>query len=81
VSVAAPPVHHSDSRHVTSITQGAIGGHRAVPWLVALLLLGCGGDHRTPVVLYSPHGRDQLTLLERECERGRPDIDVRWVDM
>ena len=22
MSVAAPPVHHSDSRHVTSITQG-----------------------------------------------------------
>jgi iron(III) transport system substrate-binding protein len=32
-------------------------------------------------VLYSPHGRDQLTLLEREFERRRPDIDVRWLDM
>ena len=33
------------------------------------------------MVLYSPHGRDQLTLLEREFERRRPDIDVRWLDM
>jgi iron(III) transport system substrate-binding protein len=33
------------------------------------------------VVLYSPHGRDQLTLLEKAFERRRPDIDVRWLDM
>jgi iron(III) transport system substrate-binding protein len=50
---------------------------------VALLLalVACHGDGRTPVVLYSPHGRDQLTLLERAFEAGRPDIDVRWLDM
>ncbi|HEX2249454.1 MAG TPA: extracellular solute-binding protein [Gemmatimonadales bacterium] len=33
------------------------------------------------MVLYSPHGRDQLELLERDFERRRPDIDVRWLDM
>jgi len=33
------------------------------------------------VVLYSPHGRDQLSLLERDFETRRPDIDVRWLDM
>jgi iron(III) transport system substrate-binding protein len=31
--------------------------------------------------LYSPHGRDQLTLLEREFERRHPEVDVRWLDM
>jgi iron(III) transport system substrate-binding protein len=41
----------------------------------------CSSDHRTPLVLYSPHGRDQLELLERDFERRRPDIDVRWLDM
>jgi iron(III) transport system substrate-binding protein len=46
-----------------------------------LLVVGCGGDRRTPLLLYSPHGRDQLTLLEHEFERRRPDIDVRWLDM
>lgn len=46
-----------------------------------LVLGGCGGDGRTPVVVYSPHGRDQLTLLEQEFERRRPDVDVRWLDM
>jgi iron(III) transport system substrate-binding protein len=44
-------------------------------------LSGCHRDTRTPVVLYSPHGRDQLELLERDFERRRPDIDVRWLDM
>lgn len=43
--------------------------------------LACLPDGRTAVVVYSPHGRDQLTLLEHAFERERPDIDVRWLDM
>jgi iron(III) transport system substrate-binding protein len=54
---------------------------RALRGLVALALVACGDDGRTPVVLYSPHGRDQLTLLEQAFEAQRPDIDVRWLDM
>jgi iron(III) transport system substrate-binding protein len=46
-----------------------------------LVATACSSDTRTPVVLYSPHGRDQLTLLEHAFERHRPDIDVRWLDM
>jgi iron(III) transport system substrate-binding protein len=52
-----------------------------VSLLTWLVLLGCDADGRTPLLLYSPHGRDQLTLLEREFERLRPDVDVRWLDM
>ena len=48
--------------------------------LAAALLAGCG-DGRTPVVVYSPHGRDQLVLLEHAFERQHPGIDVRWLDM
>ena len=48
---------------------------------MAVTLAGCHDDGRTPVVLYSPHGRDQLTLLEKAFEAERPDIDVRWLDM
>jgi iron(III) transport system substrate-binding protein len=51
---------------------------------VLAVLIGataCGRDTRTPVVVYSPHGRDQLKLLETAFERWRPDIDVRWLDM
>jgi len=50
-------------------------------YLLLLWIAACGNDGRTPVVLYSPHGRDQLSLLERDFEARRPDIDVRWLDM
>jgi iron(III) transport system substrate-binding protein len=49
--------------------------------LFVLIAAGCSGDSRTPLVLYSPHGRDQLVLLEHDFEAKHPDIDVRWLDM
>jgi iron(III) transport system substrate-binding protein len=49
--------------------------------LLALLSAACQGDGRTPLVVYSPHGRDLLTLLERRFEQLHPDVDVRWLDM
>ncbi len=49
-------------------------------WCV-VLLMGCSRDHRTPLVVYSPHGRDLLTLFEHRFEALHPDIDVRWLDM
>lgn len=61
-----------------------------LPWLVLGLLAGllatlvsltgCG-DGRTPLVVYSPHGRDLLQLLEEAFEAENPDVDVRWLDM
>jgi len=61
------------------------GGSCGLSALTALTALtafsACSTDHRTPIVLYSPHGRDQLQLLERDFERQRADIDVRWLDM
>src|SRR6266513_5961789 len=52
-------------------------------WLVGLMvvLVGCSRDHRTPLVIYSPHGRDLLTLFEHRFEAAHPDVDVRWLDM
>jgi iron(III) transport system substrate-binding protein len=52
-----------------------------LPAALSFLLAACAADPRTPLLLYSPHGRDQLTLLEHEFERRRPDVDVRWLDM
>jgi iron(III) transport system substrate-binding protein len=49
--------------------------------LVLLFMLGCRDDGRTPVVLYSPHGRDLLELFERTYEAAHPAVDVRWLDM
>jgi len=54
--------------------------HRSLLTLCAFLL-ACGRDHRTPVLVYSPHGRDQLLLLEHAFEQERPDIDIRWLDL
>ncbi|HEY3203808.1 MAG TPA: extracellular solute-binding protein [Thermoanaerobaculia bacterium] len=44
-------------------------------------LASCRRDSRTPLVIYSPHGRDLLTLIEQEFERTHPNVDVRWLDM
>ncbi len=49
--------------------------------LLLLLVTACSRDHRTPLVVYSPHGRDLLTLFEHRFEALHPDIDVRWLDM
>jgi len=50
---------------------------------VALLALAaaCTRDHRTPLIIYSPHGRDLLTLFQQRFEQLHPDVVVRWLDM
>lgn len=46
-----------------------------------LVLSGCtGGDGRTPLVIYSPHGPDLLRAFEERFEAMRPDVDVQWID-
>jgi iron(III) transport system substrate-binding protein len=58
---------------------------RIPPLLTGALLLAaglsCTGDGRTPLVVYSPHGRDLLTLTEQRFEARHPNVDVRWLDM
>lgn len=51
---------------------------------LALVLLGpllACGDGRRELLVYSPHGRDQLEHFERAFESENPEIDVLWVDM
>jgi len=43
--------------------------------------VGCFDDGRTPIVVYSPHGRDLLALFEERYEAAHPEHDVRWLDM
>ena len=47
--------------------------------LALTALLAACDDGRTPLVLYSPHGRDLLELVEKTYEAAHPDIDVRWL--
>lgn len=49
--------------------------------LAAVLLAGCGGPRRTPIVVYSPHGKEMLSAFEREYESRFPGDDVQWLDM
>src|SRR2546422_1639743 len=48
----------------------------------AILLAACAtSSGPTPLVVYSTHGRDQLTAMEKAFEAANADIDVRWLDM
>lgn len=50
--------------------------------VLGLALSSCGGgDERGALYLYSPHGRDLLTLVEQRYEALHPELDVRWLDM
>ncbi|HEX6202168.1 MAG TPA: extracellular solute-binding protein [Thermoanaerobaculia bacterium] len=40
----------------------------------------CGGGADT-LVLYSPHGRELLAVVEEAYEAKHPGLDVRWLDM
>ena len=42
---------------------------------------GCGGDGRTVLTVYSPHGKDLLAAYETEFEKANPTLDVQWMDM
>jgi iron(III) transport system substrate-binding protein len=57
------------------------GGGLLVRVALLVLLTTCSRDHRTPLVIYSPHGRDLLTLFQRRFEQLHPEVVVHWLDM
>ncbi len=48
--------------------------------LAASLAFACS-DGRSPLTVYTPHGRDLMALLEAEFERQNPGLDLRFLDM
>lgn len=44
-------------------------------------LAACSGSGRTPLIVYSPHGKDLLSYYATQFEAAHPDVDVQWVDM
>jgi iron(III) transport system substrate-binding protein len=50
--------------------------------LLAAVLAGCApGTRKTPLLVYSPHGKDMLSAFEAAYEQVHPDVDVQWLDM
>jgi iron(III) transport system substrate-binding protein len=49
--------------------------------LTAAILAGCGGPRKTPIVVYSPHGKEMLSAFEHAYEARFPGEDVQWLDM
>src|SRR5690348_5330768 len=50
--------------------------------LLLAVAASCGeGEGRTPLIVYSPHGKDLLQYYERAFEQAHPTVDVQWVDM
>lgn len=60
---------------------GAVGYASTALIASTAFLLACASDDRTPLVLYSPHGRNHLEVMEQAYERLHPEVDVRWLDM
>lgn len=52
-----------------------------LPLLSTALFAAACGDGRDQLIVYSPHGRDLLTLTEKAFEAANPTVDVRWLDM
>jgi iron(III) transport system substrate-binding protein len=48
---------------------------------LGLSACGGGGDGRTVLTVYSPHGREMLQAFEKRYEQLHPEVDVQTVDM
>ena len=49
--------------------------------LLAAALAGCSGRSKTPIVVYSPHGREMLADFQKLYEEAHPGQEVHWLDM
>jgi iron(III) transport system substrate-binding protein len=57
-------------------------GARRLALATLTLAAACsGGDGRTVLTIYSPHGKELLEYYEKGFESSHPTIDVQWVDM
>lgn len=55
--------------------------HLLLSAIVCLPLVGCSGDGRTPIIVYSPHGKAQLEAFEERFEAAYPQFDVQPQDL
>ncbi|MDE3058188.1 MAG: extracellular solute-binding protein [Bacteroidota bacterium] len=48
---------------------------------LSFIFLSCNPSNKTPLVVYSPHGKDMLQEFAKRFEKTHPDVDVQWLDM
>lgn len=53
----------------------------AIVLSASAVVTSCGGDGRTVLTVYSPHGKELLEYYEQAFEAAHADVDVQWVDM
>jgi iron(III) transport system substrate-binding protein len=53
----------------------------AAGMILGAILTGCTSGSKTPLVVYSPHGKEMLSTFETAYEKAHPLIDVQWLDM
>jgi iron(III) transport system substrate-binding protein len=54
---------------------------RLLPIALAVAVACAPDEGRTPLIVYSPHGRELLEAFESRFEAAHPDVDVQWLDM
>ena len=47
----------------------------------SLSCAGCARSGVTPIVVYSPHGKEMLTAFAGAFEKDHPSVAVKWLDM
>lgn len=80
ITIAPSAVHPETRGHRRSIS--SVLRRLAAPLIAIAALNACGGgDGRTVLTVYSPHGKEILEYYEAGFEAANPDVDVQWVDM
>jgi iron(III) transport system substrate-binding protein len=47
-----------------------------------IFVAGCAhGPSKTPLLVYSPHGKEMLSAFAQAFEQDHPSVDVQWLDM
>ena len=58
-----------------------VGGFCSVVALVLVSFAGCSDGSKSPLIIYSPHGKELLSAFEKAYEETHPYVDVQWMDM
>ena len=84
--IACAGVPFASGNVACAVAIGAAPPDLAVSRLVLLVaavltLSACAGDGRTPLLVYSPHGKEMLRAYEEAFEAANPTVDVQWIDL